>query len=450
MIDSAAPPSESPRELHRAPPLAISFAFFFMAPIALWIAAALLLWRGPLTLTSTNAPLNIAAVHLATLGFVGSVMFGALYQMIPVVAGVPVPMVRLAHGVHAGFLLGLSALLWAQATGSQTGFWLAFSLLTASLSAFFVPVAVAMAKAPARSDTVRGMRLALVGLAGVASLGLYMVFARAGSGYTETWVAWRTTHISFGIVAWIGGLLTAISYQIIPMFYVTSDFPPWVRKLILAGISITLVVPVMLLATGASPSWISLAALPGATAIWLVHPATAAWALFKRRRRRREPSLSFWWLGLGCAPAALLFGVVALSSEHPIWPLLFGWLALWGWAGSIVHGMLMRILPFLVWFHRFAPLAGYAPIPSMRQLLPERRGYLAWTTHAGTLLVGCAAIISSDPWMARAMGAALCVTGALLGANLVHVLRRFPDQAGVDAAQAASRAFASSLSKEPT
>ena len=41
-------------------------------------------WGGAAVLASRWPPLAMAATHLGTLGFLGAVMLGALYQMIPV------------------------------------------------------------------------------------------------------------------------------------------------------------------------------------------------------------------------------------------------------------------------------------------------------------------------------------------------------------------------------
>ena len=43
------------------------------------------------------APTSLALAHLGTLGMLGMVMLGALYQMTPVVAGSPVPRIRVTQ-----------------------------------------------------------------------------------------------------------------------------------------------------------------------------------------------------------------------------------------------------------------------------------------------------------------------------------------------------------------
>jgi len=145
--------------------------------------------------------------------------------------------------------------------------------------------------------------------------------------------------------------------------------------------------------------------------------------LAQKKRRRSDESLLFWRAGLVLAPVVLFAATAAIWFDDPRLPILFGWLAIWGWAGLIVHGMLTRILPFLVWFHRFAHLAGLAPIPPMRRLLPDKLARAGFIAHLTTLLLGVWAILALSGWAARLTGVGLCVTGILLVYALIYTLR---------------------------
>jgi hypothetical protein len=92
----------------------------------------------------------------------------------------------------------------------------------------------------------------------------------------------------------------------------------------------------------------------------------------------------------------------------------------------IVHGMLTRIVPFLVWFHRFAPLVGKVPVPSVKGLLPDRWTRVGFALHVAGLVAGAAAILSRDAILARLAGLLLLATAVSLEAALIHVLRQRP------------------------
>ena len=225
-----------------------------------------------------------------------------------------------------------------------------------------------------------------------------------------------------GVIVWVGGLITAVSWQVIPMFYLTDPLPGWSQRVTLLAVLVSLVAPLVALGFGLGFVGVTWGLLPGALAVWLLHPAVALRALSRRRRRRPDASLWFWRAGLGCAPATLVAAVAATAFDDPRAPVLFGWLAVWGWAGLIVHGMLGRITPFLVWFHRFADHIGYKKVPPMRRLLPDRWVRVAFAAHLGAVIAGAVAILVQWGPLVRVTGVALVGVGLVLLAALVRVV----------------------------
>jgi len=163
----------------------------------------------------------------------------------------------------------------------------------------------------------------------------------------------------------------------------------------------------------------ALCALPAVIAVWCLQPFWALRGIANRRRRRRlDASLLYWRAGLGIAVLTALLSIPAHLLSDPRLSLAVGWLVIWGWAGLIVHGMLSRIVPFLVWFHRFSPALGRVPVPSLFAL------------HLASVLVGLAAIGSGADWLARLTGLLVMATAAQLFHAILHVLRQRVDEPG--------------------
>jgi len=417
----------------QAPPLVIPASFFLLAPLAMFTAGVVLAAHGTAVLSSRWLPLAMAATHLGTLGFLGAIMLGALYQMIPVVAGAPVPAVRLAHVVHLVFSLGVAALAAGLATNAPSLLVASAVLLPFALGCFVVPVAIALVRAPSRGKTIVGMRIAVTGLLTVATLGVAMALARTGHVHLSgDWIGWVSAHAALGGIVWIGGLITAVSWQVVPMFYLTPALPRWSQWLTLVTLILALLgVPAVLLA-GGGPHAVSIAVAPAAIMVWLVHPWVTGRAIRARRRRRIDGSVRFWWAGLACAPISCVLAIGALIGTDPRWAVALGWTVVWGWAGLIAHGMLTRIVPFLVWFHRFSGLVGYVAVPSMRGLLPEARIRVGLALHVSTVVVGNVALITSSPRLSHLAGALLATTAIALAANLGHVFRQTAARRGID------------------
>ncbi len=406
-------------EPEQGPPLSLPLSFFLVAPIAVMSAGVLTVWHGDMFVWR-GLPWTMALVHLGTLGFLGAVMLGAIYQMLAVVAS-RVPLVRLGHVAHACFTIGVASLVWGFLTHEPRGFTTGWHSLATAFVLFLVPVAIALARATTRTTTVYGIMLAALGLATVVIMGAVMSRARAGGAFSGDWLTWVYGHLSIGAVVWIGGLITAVSWQVIPIFYLTDMYPRWSRLGVLAGIGATGIGVVALLATGGSAGHVVFAVLPGAFAVWIVHPMVTLVLLRGRRRKRADDSVHFWRAGLACGP--LVFGLATMTwlSDHPRWPLLLGWTIVWGWAGLIIHGMLSRIVPFLVWFHRYSWLVGKTSVPPMRRLWPKQHLRVTLIAHGTTLALGLVAIAAGWRAAAVATGGGLAFTGAAVFAGLARV-----------------------------
>ncbi len=434
--------------LDQAPPLSIPMTFFFTAPVAMIAGGALLLARGNVLFLTGYLPTTLLFTHLGTLGFLAMVMFGALYQMTPVVAATPVPVIRLGHGVHLILVVGIGLLAGAALGVLPIGLPVGFRWIEAAVIGFVLTVGIALFRSKTRNPTVTGMRLALLALFLGATLGALMERGLTGTPIVSPRGLWIQVHLCVTLLGWIGGLLVSVSWQIVPMFYLTEPASLRSSRISLALLAFGVLAPVGVLALhtagvgsggSATARVAAFLALPAVATVWVIQPILTLRSLRNRRRRRVDASLSFWKASMFVALALMPAAVLAATTPDHRWKILFGWLAVFGWAGLAVHGMLTRIVPFLVWFHRFSPLVGRVPVPSVRGLLPDAWTRTAFRVHVATLAVGAAAIALPIPWMARVAGALLLLTAGTLLRMLVHVVRQRPPRASAVSPPSAGR-----------
>ncbi|MEZ4219519.1 MAG: hypothetical protein R3B13_01230 [Polyangiaceae bacterium] len=410
--------------LEQAPPLSVVAGFFVVAPLFLVAGGVLLLVHGSALLATRLSSATAALAHFATLGFLASTMLGALYQMIPVVAGRPVPFVRVAYAVLGLHVLGVSSLAVGLLGDSRPALHSAATCLGLGFIGFLGPVLTAVFRAPTRTATTRGMAVALAGLCVVVVLGTTLAATRGSSALGAEYPRLLVLHAGFGLVVWLGGLVCAVSFQVVPMFYLAPESRSAVPFGIVVAIALTLLglMSVLVLRPDSDLFWLA-ALAPGGVAVWGVHPVVTLRALAARRRKRSDPSLRSWQLGLACGTVLLPLAIAASWLEDSRWAIALGWLLLVGWGTSIVQGMLSRIVPFLVWFHRFSSWIGKAPVPPMRRLWPAGPGRAAPYAQLFTVLAGLLAIALRSDWAARAAGVGLASVGTLLLYCVARVLR---------------------------
>ncbi|MBF0111023.1 MAG: hypothetical protein HQL76_17805 [Magnetococcales bacterium] len=415
--------------IDQAPPLNLPFRFFATAPLFLFMAAVSLVFHGSDLLITPLAPETIATVHLVVLGWICMVMFGAMYQMIPVLAGLPVPWPRLAPWVHGLLTMGVVTLFLGLATRIHPWMLLFASMgLGGAVLLFVVPILTALWRAPSRHPAVVAMRMAAVSLLGVLTLGGIFLGEYAHGFLDLDRMALLTTHLIWGLFGWVGTLIIGVSFQVLPMFYMTGEIPRQKAGHILAGLGLFLIgQPVALYFVHPGQWYFWLPTLPFLFAL-VTYIVQMRLMLRGRKRKMIDLTFRFWLLGFASGLAALPL--------VPLWPFmdadwsrfLFGGLFLFGFASSIILGMLYKIIPFLVWFHRFSRLAGLVDIPMMDDLVPPKG--LKWQFPVHLLVVVGAVLFFVSGWepMSWFLAAMLGIDAALLLHTLWFALGHKPPQ----------------------
>jgi len=141
-----------------------------------------------------------------------------------------------------------------------------------------------------------------------------------------------------------------------------------------------------------------------------------------RRRPVWDPTLSFWWLGMGC-----LLGAVAgwlLAVPHTT----LGVLVLAGVAVAVPSGVLYKVAPFLAWFHLQGEQVARGrldvAVPHMKSFVSDRAAHTHFALHAGALILLLAALAGWEV-LARPAGVLFAAGAVVQGVNLLRVYLRF-------------------------
>lgn len=415
----------------KAPPFAAPLRFFLTGPLFAAAAGGLLLMDGPELLASRWQPAALAAVHLVTVGFLLQIMLGALIQLLPVVAGANLPRpLLLARWVHGGLIGGGGLLAWGFYTMHPQRLAGATALLVMTGGGFAIAMGRALWHVPSTSPTIRGLKLAVLGLLGVLGLGGFLSLALI-FGWPVSLPALVDLHAGWGLGAWAGVLLAAVAYVVVPMFQLTPGYPAragWCFPVVLLGALLVWSVGVWL--------GVELMIQSARLAVALVGAGFCAltWRLQSLRRRARpDVTYRYWQIGLlACILAFAMLSTAAIRpqiADHPAWTPAFGILLVVGGLMSFVIGMLYKIVPFLAWLHLQNCGQGKLVAPAMNKLLSESMAFRQMLVH----LLSCGLLLGATACpeqLARPAGGALLVANLWLAWNLVRAVGRYRQYRG--------------------
>lgn len=346
----------------------------------------------PQALIAYNEPHVLALVHIATLGWLTMIIMGASLQLAPVILLTPLRAARLARVQFPVYLIGVILLV--------SGFWLqrapllivGGSIVVVAVAHYVVIMAATLRGATSRPLTARYMAASICYLCAVVNLGLTMALNFQFGFLSAPLARLLLAHITLGVVGWLTCTLIGVSYTLIRMFALVHDHDDALGRRIFALLN----VGTLGLAVSAGFDWRLLEPLFGCAlvgAVWIY--GYDVWRMMKLRRRRTL-EVTQWHT---FAAVTWLCLVVSLG----VCALLFGWrdpgvttalalAAFAGWLGQSTIGYLYKIVPFLTWQTRYAPLVGKTKIPLMRDLIHERWAKATfWLLNVGLLgAVACA------------------------------------------------------------
>jgi len=406
--------------LEQAPPIHLPLRLFLTAPWLAVGAGLVLALQGEMVMASRWTPAALALTHLLAIGFLGQVMCGALLQMLPVVAGAPVPWVgRVAPAIH--LLLSLGSVLMAAGLFGVGASLLGIGAAAAGLgfAVFLGAAAVALARAQGPAAPRLALRLAALALVINVALGLLLTAGLLGWVSLPRFPDWLQAHLSFGLLGWVGLLIVGVGYQVVPLFHVTPPYPGWMMRALVPALFLALALATMLvlMGQGAWAGWSYSALAAGFAAFG----ATTVGLQLRRARPRLDATLIHWWLAMGSILAAAIAWWLQAPAE------LLGVLLLVGVGVGLPSGMLLKIVPFLCWFHlqsRQVALGRFeVRVPHMHLLIPDRLARWHPFLHGLSLALLVAAVRA--PVLARWGGLLLACSALWLFALIAGAAWRY-------------------------
>jgi len=416
-----------------SPPLGLIAPFFLVAPLGLIAAGLLLATSDKAAFVGINLPRTVAITHALVIGWVTTTIMGAVYQLGPAVLGGKLWSVKLAR---VQFVVHVSAVvIFVTSLKDWHVAWMGLggSLLVVSFILFVLNAAVAVKRAKGWSLPRLYLAVSLTFVVAAFTLGVTYVGDLQHLWFPIT-MGRLSAHAHLGLVGWIGLTVMGVSYQLVPMFAVVQKRQPKLGRVALAITSVALIAFAWLVAEDAGRELRVVLALGMAIgpALWAIDQLRLMEARGKRKLdvqgRATYGSIGFLALTavLGVCAA---WGTPFTSDGEPArWLLTYAAAGICGWAGMTLVGNSYKVLPFLIWYHRYLPRVGSGPVPVTSDIYDERTANAVLVAHGAVTLVLVASALTGTLELLRTGGFLLALVG---GAHMFTMSLMFlPKTAG--------------------
>ncbi|RLA70880.1 MAG: hypothetical protein DRG09_01910 [Epsilonproteobacteria bacterium] len=389
-----------------APPLKLIAPFFHFGVIFYLLSMLALLFFEPVF---SYQQMDVAGwIHLFLLGFVMTIIFGAMAQLIPVVLEVGHVVVDVYYVILPLLVFGTVVMVF--------GFWLMPALLP--YGGLFVLIAMIIFAfeniATLKKTELKTLTVDTVAWSnGYLLLGILTGFSIALglSGDLGINVALMLkAHVYAVLGGYVVLTIMGLSLTLIPMFSLAHGFDELAVKrafkFVIVSVAVVFVGAVLgfewLMLIGYALSFIGI--LFYIYQIYIIAKLTV----------RKE--MDVWAKSIIFAFVALFLSILLSGlyffTELPTMLHASVWFLLLGFVSFFIIGHLYKIVPFLVWFERFAPLVGKEKVPMLHEMYSkEGANMMFWFTLAGVLLGGVALLFESD--MLFKAGGSFLFTGAI-------------------------------------
>jgi hypothetical protein len=362
---------------NNAPDASVVKPHFVFGSIALLILSVMIILADNFLLEAYFNTKILAITHMAVLGWASMIVFGALYQLIPVVFETSLYSEKLAKFTFWMFGFSILFLTYAFWIGAFSGILIYASLLTFSaLLLFVVNVILSYKNSKKKNIASKFVITAIFWLGATEFVGTLIALNFKYNFLTEIHLHYLKIHAAIGLIGWFLLLIIGVGSTLIPMFLVSHQLNE--KKLKNAYILIN----VGLLAL--SLNWFLFNYTVITPLFWL---AIAIGVLFffsfvfdaynKRIRKKLDIGMKHTLISILSVFLPIIISLIVMMGfgmEETILirvTTLYGFTVIFGFITTLILGQTYKTLPFVIWLDKYKGLVGKTKTPMPRELYSE-------------------------------------------------------------------------------
>ena len=358
-----------------SPPFRTVSKYFVAAIISFVLLNLLLLLNHSDIIGHHFNPKILAITHIATLGWISMIIFGALFQLVPVVLEVKLFSEVLAEVQFWIYLIGVIGLVYCF-WFFETGLYMNISAILLNLAMFIFAFNIIMTFTKVKKWNITGLYLAsaIFHLIVTAIAGLLLAI-NLGSPYIKIdHLQYLNLHAHVAFIGWVSMVVMGVAYKLIPMFTLShgyslkyANWAFWLINIGLLGINTIFHYEDTTFLYYIFTPMIALGIL-----LFLIQ----VFIIFKKRvRKKLDTGLkysSYAFLMLGLTTVLGIFIAFVDYQNILNLTLIYGYMIIFGYLSMLIVGQMYKIVPFLVWYHKYSSKVGIEKVPMLKEMFNEK------------------------------------------------------------------------------
>ena len=343
-------------------------------------------------------------LHIFFVGFVMSIIIGALYQLTSVILEKPFSTIKGAMLNLAVYCVGIAAMGYGMISG-KTGFIHGGGMaLFLALLFFGTTYIVSFMDNEKKSFAAFMLFVSAIFLLAGISLGFCLLMILSGTLPMDFMFALKF-HVYF-VLGFVFFIIVGVATVLLPMFALAHDLKFTLSKFafgfyIFAGILLFLSEIYAYFAFGAA----------------IVCFVAEALHILKKRVRK---AYDYWNVNIALSLAAFVLFCAFIAADRydmAVFMLIYGFLF------AFIAAHLYKIAPFLIWYHYVAPFVGKTKVPLLDQMILKKPAYIGIGFNALGLVLYELGVWLETKSLAHCGVACLLVSIVLVAINMINVFK---------------------------
>jgi len=414
-----------------APSVWVVVPHFLIGTISFLVASVFVIFNYPDLLGYHISGPVLSIAHVMMLGWISMIIFGALYQLIPVVMQVKLYSEKLAYLTLAGLVLGLFFLI-AAFLGYK--FQLTNNFIVGGALVIFAIILFAFnTLKSALSSSEKSISKLYIMASGIyllltVLLGLFTVINLSYNLLAVPHTEFMKTHAVIGLVGWFLMLVIGVAAKLMPMFLIVHRtrevLLKWGFYLINSGLLIILAATFI----KQVPEFVDVISfimiLAGLVLFLLFN-----YDVFSHRMRRKlDIGMKLSSIGLimfaltNLSFIGIYFGNNAFGFPVGRIEIISGLLLIYGFFTGLILGQTYKTLPFIIWLFYYQKLVGKQKVPLVADLYSDKLATIHMYSFVASIALFIVGLVFSIEIALLFAAVAMVFTSMVYGVNVYKMI----------------------------
>ncbi len=412
-----------------APSPGVVIPHFVFAAVSFFILSLLMLFSGDAMTGYFIQPQLLALTHIAALGWGSMIIFGALYQLIPVVFEVSLHSESLAKVTFWTFGIGIILMVFSFWTGSFDNLLSISGIIVfIAIEMFTYNVIKSTQKSKKKNVQALFVKTSTIWLGLTALLGLLLALNYKYAFLSPSHLLYLKMHAHMGLAGWFLMLIMGVGSTLIPMFLVSHQVSDKSLKFAYYFTNIGLVILTIdwLLLHGSIfiPVW-GIIIITGIIFFIIF----VAQSYKKRIKKVLDIGMKHTMLAVFSLVLPIILGILAsvqsIGFDQDFYfriVLLYGFSLFFVFITSIILGQTYKTIPFIIWLVEYKALVGKVKTPLPKELYSEKLAEWQFYFYISSIISLIAGILLANHLVIEIGAVLLLITALLYNINVFKIV----------------------------